>query len=217
MDITYAVRTAAVAFVAGVIIAGCGQQTGQQQGAQRPTGQAVAQYDRSIDPDAPVGALWTKTNPTAADCIDLRTLNAGDELPARYVYGSAAPCQRAGLNRFEKPGPVEFAAVDGSATLTLHVAGLDAWVMVTAGLPPTLVGNVRPAPRFDRSIDPDAPEGALWTKVNPTAGDCAILREMVGDSIAPEAVYDPKAPCQKSGLNRAAGAAYDWTPGPDER
>jgi len=54
-------------------------------------------------------------------------------------------------------------------------------------------------------------------QLDTATASCAELRELVSENrLAPEAVYDPQAPCQRNGFNRAAGAAYDPWPGPDE-
>jgi hypothetical protein len=100
----------------------------------------------------------------------------------------------------------------GSAGIAFGLAAFTA-VTVAAGEPA----------QYDPSADPGAPAGALWTKTNPTADDCAVLREAVSNNqLAPEAVFDPQAPCEALGINRAAGAYFcdcmsvDETPGPDE-
>lgn len=52
----------------------------------------------------------------------------------------------------------------------------------------------------------------------PTIQQCAQEREQVSEGqLASEAVYDPSAPCQSSGLNRDAGASFDPWPGPKEQ
>jgi pyruvate/2-oxoglutarate dehydrogenase complex dihydrolipoamide acyltransferase (E2) component len=59
-------------------------------------------------------------------------------------------------------------------------------------------------PIYDASIDPAAPPHALWTLVNPRRQDCAKLAAMVAaGQLAPEAAYDPAAPCVKLGYLKA--------------
>jgi len=59
------------------------------------------------------------------------------------------------------------------------------------------VAPVQPwVPIYDQSIDPAAPPHSIWLLVNPRARDCAAMVAMVrADDLAPEAVYDPAAPC----------------------
>lgn len=53
-------------------------------------------------------------------------------------------------------------------------------------------------PIYDPSIDPAAPPHAIWTLVNPRRQDCATMVAMwKADKLAPEAVFDPVAPCMR--------------------
>lgn len=54
-----------------------------------------------------------------------------------------------------------------------------------------------PTSTHDRRIDPAVPSDASWTLTDPTYAQCSDLAEMVHlGKLAPEARYDPAAPCE---------------------